>query len=75
MKAVLEKEHWSLLFENIDNANKEILSVGDFKSVDFNTALERLKCIVGFVFSKQRKRCQGFILNKNIENKMSRMKP
>jgi ribosomal protein S27E/ribosomal protein L37E len=52
MKAVLEKEHWSLLFENVDNANKEILSIGDFQSVNFKTAFERLKYIVGVDFSK-----------------------
>jgi len=56
MKAVLEKEHWSLLFENVDNANKEILSIGDFQSVNFKTAFERLKCIVGVDFSKNDKK-------------------
>ena len=51
MKAVLEQEHWSLLFEDIKKANKEILSQGDFKSVNFETAIERLKSIVGISFS------------------------
>ena len=50
MKAVLEKEHWSLLFENVDSANKEILSKGDFQSVNFKTAFERLKCIIESIF-------------------------
>jgi hypothetical protein len=51
MKAVLEQEHWSLLFEDIKKANKAILEQGDFKSVNFDTAIERLKSIVGIVFS------------------------
>jgi hypothetical protein len=51
MKAVLEKEHWSLLFENLDNADKEMLTRGDFQSVKFETAHKRLKSIVGIDFS------------------------
>jgi len=51
MKAVLEQEHWSLLFETIDNASKEALTQGDFKSVNFVKAVERIKCIVGVNFS------------------------
>lgn len=51
MKAVLEQEHWSLLFEDIKKANKDILGQGDFKSVNFDTAIERIKSIVGVNFS------------------------
>lgn len=47
MKAILEKEHWSLLFENINIASKDKLKTGEFKSVDFDTGLNRLKEIVG----------------------------
>lgn len=51
MKAVLEQEHWSLLFEDIKKANKDTLAQGDIKSVNFETAIERIKSIVGISFS------------------------
>lgn len=51
MKGVLEKEHWSLLFEDIKKANKDALAKGDIKSVNFETAIERIKSIVGVSFS------------------------
>lgn len=51
MKALLEQEHWSLLFEDIKKANKDILAQGDFKSANFETAIERIKSIVGISFS------------------------
>ena len=47
MKAILEKEHWALLFENVDVASKDKLNKGNFKSVDFETTLSRLKEISG----------------------------
>ena len=50
-KAILEHEHWSLLFDKVDNAKKELLSQGNFNSVNFVTAIERTKCIVGINFS------------------------
>lgn len=42
MKAVLEQEHWSLIFENVDLATKENLRTGKFRSVNFETAISRL---------------------------------
>ncbi len=45
LKARLDTEHWSLLFANIDKAAKEKMKQGDFVSVDFETALTRLKNI------------------------------
>lgn len=51
MKAVLEQEHWSLLFEDLRKASRDILSKGNFKSVNFETAIERIKSIVGISFS------------------------
>jgi predicted RNA-binding Zn-ribbon protein involved in translation (DUF1610 family) len=51
MKAVLEQEHWSLLFEDIKKANRETLAQGDIKSVSFETAIERIESIVGIIFS------------------------
>ena len=57
MKAVLENEHWSLLFEDIKKANKDVLNKGDFKSVNFETAAERVESIVGLKFSPSEKKC------------------
>ena len=39
MKAILEKEHWCLVFKNLNKASREALREQDFESVDFNTAL------------------------------------
>lgn len=47
LKALLEKEHWTLLFENVDDASREKLQAGDFQSVRSDTALKRLHSIVG----------------------------
>lgn len=43
LKDVLYKEHWTLIFNDIDSANKAKLLDGDFKSVDFHNLLNRLE--------------------------------
>lgn len=45
LKARLEKEHWSLIFANVNKAAKEKIKQGDFVSVDMETAIDRLKNI------------------------------
>jgi len=78
MKAVLEQEHWSLLFEDIKKANKDSLAQGNIKSVNFETAIERIKSIVGVSFSptdekyiekirQQRNRITHFSVELHIE--------
>src|SRR5574341_990036 len=47
LKALLESEHWSLLFEEINRASKKKMREGDFQTVRFETALERIRGIVG----------------------------
>lgn len=42
LKEVLKNEHWSLIFENPNNAKYELLATGEFKSVDFETLITRL---------------------------------
>ena len=44
-KARLEREHWSLLFADINQASLEKLERGDFKSVDFEDTCRRLRQI------------------------------
>ena len=45
IKARLEKVHWALLFADIREANTPSFRSGDFRSVDFETAIKRLKHI------------------------------
>ncbi len=47
IKARLAREHWSLIFSDIDKANYKVLSKGNFISVDFPKATARLEEIVG----------------------------
>ena len=47
LKALLETEHWSLLFEDVNKASRKKLEEGDFQTVRFDTALERIGGIVG----------------------------
>lgn len=35
LKEKLRRDHWSLLFADVDKANENALKTGDFKSVDF----------------------------------------
>ena len=47
LKARLQKEHWSILFSDIDRASADKFNTGDFVSVDFGTAINRLEEICG----------------------------
>src|SRR6266700_2825820 len=53
LKAVLENEHWSLLFEDVNKASRKTLAEGDFQTVRFDTALERIRGIVGITVSQR----------------------
>jgi hypothetical protein len=45
LKARLSREHWALLFQDVSLASRESLVSGRFRSVDFDTAVGRLKRI------------------------------
>ena len=47
LKARLAQEHWSLLFWNVDQADKSRLFEGDFRSVDSDQAYKRLRQVCG----------------------------
>ena len=47
LKARLQNEHWSLLFQRVDQASEENLQSGNFVSVDFETTCNRLENIAG----------------------------
>ena len=46
VKARLAREHWSLIFSNLDQASYEKLNDAEFSSVDFPKAITRLEQIV-----------------------------
>ena len=50
LKERLRREHWSLIFEKTDKANKLSLDKGDFVSVNFNGIKERLINIINIKF-------------------------
>ena len=45
LKARLCKEHWSLIFQSIEQASLDTLNTGDFSSVNFDTCIKRLEKI------------------------------
>jgi len=56
LKERLRQEHWSFLFENINNANESNLNSGDFQSVNFEVTLQRLANICDVKFNDKEKR-------------------
>jgi hypothetical protein len=55
LKEKLAREHWALLFAEVNKAKREALQSGDFKSVDFDTCVIRLSEIAGVTLDKNRK--------------------
>lgn len=47
LKARLELEHWSLVFQDVDKADKRTHTSGDFRSADFESLCNRLERISG----------------------------
>lgn len=43
LKERLHREHWALIFENSDKADKDAYNAGDFESVKFESCVKRLK--------------------------------
>jgi hypothetical protein len=56
LKDRLRREHWSLVFDNIDKADLETYSSGDFTSVSLKTSIQRLIkiCDIDIDSDKQR---------------------
>jgi hypothetical protein len=50
LKERLRREHWSLLFEDVNRANILDFESGNFTSVSFRTCIERLKGICNLSF-------------------------
>lgn len=53
LKELLYQEHWSLIFQDIDKADKSKLDSGDFNSVSYDTLIKRLKNICDIEFDKE----------------------
>ena len=53
LKSRLELDHWSLVFQEIDKANKNSFESGDFRSADFESLLNRLGRISSVSITKQ----------------------
>ena len=47
MKAILEREHWTLVFDELKNASQEKRATGDLRTVGFQEALRRRREVVG----------------------------
>ena len=54
-KARLAREHWSLIFDNVNTADRQKLEAGDFISVNPQNTLTRLDRIVGVSIAKRYK--------------------
>lgn len=52
LKEILYQEHWSLIFQNIETADKAKLKSGDFISVNHDTLIKRLQKIAGIELDK-----------------------
>lgn len=55
MKARLAREHWSLIFADVDKADYDQIAAGEFHSVDYGKTLDRLNKIVGVTVGSQSK--------------------
>ncbi len=56
LKERLRREHWSLLFEDINKANIRDFETGSFRSVSFGTCIDRLKGICNISVSLDNKK-------------------
>lgn len=56
LKQRLMKEHWSLVFADVEKADASKLQSSDFTSVDFDKAITRLKNICGVAVGKDKEK-------------------
>lgn len=52
LKERLRREHWSLLFEDVDKANAAAMASGDFRSVVFESLVDRLAGVAKVTIAK-----------------------
>ncbi len=56
LKEKLQREHWSLLFADVNKADKQNLESGDFSGVNFGDCQNRLSKIVSVNFTNEHKK-------------------
>lgn len=77
LKHILFQEHWTYVFADMNKAKEKALQSGDFKSVDSETVIERLKGLCGIELNpkeikdlrnlrKSRNKVEHFNLNENL---------
>ncbi len=77
-KEVLKNEHWTLIFEKTNDAKLDSLASGEFISVNFKSALDRLHNICGINIPKEtlellndirkkRNRIEHFDMDENVD--------
>ena len=68
-KARLAREHWSLIFNDVNRVNRQKLEKGDFISVDPENTLARLKQVAGFSIDGQYK--SQLVELRNLRNRLT----
>ena len=63
LKVRLAREHWSLVFENVSKANKIAHKNGNFKSIHFNGAINRLSSICSVKFTEDQEKALDRLRN------------
>ena len=68
-KARLAREHWSLIFDDVNKVDRQKLEAGDFISVDPKNALTRLKEVAGISIDDQYK--SQLVELRNLRNRLT----
>lgn len=55
-KSRLNIEHWTYIFEDMNGASKKKYEDGSLKTVDSNTAIDRLERLCGYSFDENQKK-------------------
>ena len=63
LKVRLAREHWSLVFRDVSKASKPARKTGDFRSVEFDSAIDRLSSICDVQFSKEHRQALRAVSN------------
>ena len=66
LKEKLSQEHWSLLFSDVNKANKKDLKTGNFHSVNFSDCRKRLSEIVSIEFTEKESKMLDSLREKRI---------
>ena len=65
-RARLYAENWTYIFLDMDEADKERLSLGNYRPVDFTGCIDRLERLCGIRISAEAKRNYEYLIRKKI---------